>query len=44
MMNVDEVNGWVVCLGYRQFQEGIKGPAEKQKPNQRAGQQVFVSF
>ena len=28
--NVGEVNGWVVCLGYRQFQEGIKGPAEKQ--------------
>lgn len=28
MMNVGEINGWVAFLGYRQFPDGSRGPAE----------------
>lgn len=42
MMNVGEINGSVAFLGYRQFQGGIKGPAEIQNLIKGQGDKIIA--
>lgn len=42
LMNVGEVNGSVAFLGYRQFQDGSKGPAESKNIIKNSGDKIIA--